>query len=253
MLAAERRKIIMEKLYEDKRVIVGELSREFDVSEETIRRDLEHLSLESNVTKTYGGAVLDERSSIELPFNLRQKENPEGKQKIGDLVAEEINEGEHIFLDASTTGVFIAKSIKNKKNFTVITNSVENVIELADSEDIEVICTGGVLRQNSMSFRGSKALHSISLWNADKVFLSCKGLDLEKGVTDGNEDVAGIKNAMFHASLKRYLVVDSTKFNKVGFAKICDLKDIDVVITDKEPSQKWLKAFEDMGIRCIYG
>lgn len=252
MLAAERRKLIMERLYEDKRVIVSELSKEFDVSEETIRRDLEHLSLEGNVTKTYGGAVLDERSSIELPFNLRQKENPDGKQRIAELVSNEINEGEHLFLDASTTAVFIAKNIKQKHNLTIITNSVENVLELADAEDIEVICTGGVLRANSMSFRGNKTLETICSCNADKVFLSCKGLDINKGATDGNEDIAGIKLNMIRSSIKTYLVVDSSKFDRIGFSKICDLKDIDVVITDVEPDDKWKKAFEDNNIQCIY-
>jgi len=252
MLAAERRKIIMDRLYEDKRVIVSELSKEFDVSEETIRRDLEHLSLEGNVTKTYGGAVLDERSSIELPFNLRQKENPDGKQKIAEIVAEEINDGDHIFLDASTTAVFIAKNIKQKRGITVITNSVENVLELADAENFEVICTGGVLRRNSMSFRGNKTIEAINSCNADKVFLSCKGIDIVKGATDGNEDIAGIKLNMIRSSVTTYLVVDYSKFDKVGFAKICDLKDINVIITDREPEAKWLKAFEEAGIRCIW-
>lgn len=252
MLAAERRKIIMEKLYENKRVIVGELSREFDVSEETIRRDLEHLSLEGNVTKTYGGAVLDERSSIELPFNLRQKENPDGKQRIAELVAGEIKDGDHIFLDASTTAVFIAKNIKQKRDITVITNSVENVLELADAESFDVICTGGVLRPNSMSFRGNKTIEVIQSLNADKVFLSCKGIDISRGATDGNEDIAGIKLNMIRSSDTVYLVVDNSKFDKVGFAKICNLKDIDVIITDREPSPEWAEAFKEAGIRCLF-
>jgi len=252
MLAAERRKLIMERLYEDKRVIVSELSQEYDVSEETIRRDLEHLSEEGNVTKTYGGAVLDERSSIELPFNLRQKENPEGKQRIAELVSSEIKDGDHLFLDASTTAVFIAKNIKQKRDVTVITNSVENVLELADAEDIEVVCTGGTLRATSMSFRGNKTIDTINSYNADKVFLSCKGLDIKKGITDGNEDIAGIKLNMIRSADIVYLVVDSSKFNRVGFSKICDLKDIDVIITDSEPPQEWKKAFENIGIRCLY-
>lgn len=252
MLAAERRKIIMDRLYENKRVIVSELSHEFDVSEETIRRDLEHLSLEGNVTKTYGGAVLDERSSIDLPFNLRQKENPDGKQRIAELVSGEINDGDHIFLDASTTAVFIAKNIKQKHSITVITNSIENVLELADADDFEVICTGGTLKQNTMSFRGNKTIEVINSCNADKVFLSCKGLDIFKGATDGNEDIAGIKQQMIKSSVKTYLVVDNSKFDKIGFAKICDLKDVDVIITDEKPSDMWLKAFDENGVKCIY-
>lgn len=252
MLAAERRKLIMEQLQEDKRVLVSELSREYDVSEETIRRDLEHLSLEGNVTKTYGGAVLDEHLGIELPFNLRQKENAEGKQRIAELVSKEINDGEHIFLDASTTAIFIAKNIKQKHDLTVITNSVENVLELADAAGVKVICTGGVLKPDSMSYSGNKTLEAIDSYYGDKVFLSCKGLSLYKGATDGNEDVAGVKLNMIRSALVTYLVVDSSKFNKTGFARICDLKDIDVVVTDKEPPEEWIRAFKENNIRLVY-
>lgn len=252
MLAAERRKLIMEQLLNDKRVLVSELSREYDVSEETIRRDLEHLSLEGKVIKTYGGAVLDEHLSIDLPFNLRQKENTEGKQRIAELASKEINDGEHIFLDASTTAIFIAKNIKQKRALTVITNSVENVLELADAEGVNVICTGGVLKSDLMSFSGNKTLDAINSYYGDKVFLSCKGFSLHKGATDGKEDVAGIKLNMIHSSAVTYLVADSTKFNKAGFAKICDLRDIDVVITDKEPPEEWKRALEENNIRIIY-
>lgn len=242
----------MEMLYDKKRVIVSELSREFDVSEETIRRDLEHLALEGNVTKTYGGAVLDEHSSIDLPFNLRQKENPDGKLKIAELVSSVVKDGDHIFLDASTTAVFIAKSIKQNKKLSVITNSIENVIELADAEDTDVYCTGGVLNSQSMSFEGSKTIELIGSLNVDKVFLSCKCFDIEGGATDGNTEIAGIKQHMIRSSSAVYLCVDSTKFDKIGFAKICELKDIDVIITDRAPTEKWMRAFEENGIEVMY-
>ena len=109
MLAVERRKQILEQVHKDKKVIVSELSRQFRVSEETIRRDLEKLAEDGHVIKSYGGAVINEIGSIDLPFNVRWKSNSIGKQKIADLISQEIQDGEHIFLDASTTAVFIAK------------------------------------------------------------------------------------------------------------------------------------------------
>ena len=132
MLAAERRNRILEKVHENKKVIVNELSKEFDVSEETIRRDLDKLEEDGHVIKSYGGAVLNEKSSIDLPFNIRWKSNPSGKQKIADLISDEITDGDHIILDASTTAVFIAKNIKQKRHLTVITNSIEILLELSD-------------------------------------------------------------------------------------------------------------------------
>lgn len=252
MLAVERRKLILEKVHEEKKVIVSELSREFEVSEETIRRDLEKLADEGQVIKSYGGAVINEKSSIDLPFNIRWKANSSGKQKIAELVNQEIHDGDHIFLDASTTAVFIAKNIKRKKHLTVITNSIENLLELSDVSGWDIIATGGLLKPGSMSLLGKKASDSIDGYNADKVFFSCKGIDLKKGVTDGNDETGNIKQNMIEAAAKVYLAVDSSKFNKVTFSKICDLPKIDVVITDKQPERKWLDAFAKTGIQCLY-
>ena len=252
MLAVERRKMILEKVHAEKKVIVSELSKEFDVSEETIRRDLDKLADEGHVIKSYGGAVINEIGSIDLPFNVRWKSNSVGKQKIADLVSREIKDGEHIFLDASTTAVFIAKNIKQKKHLTVITNSIENLLELSDVSGWDIISTGGLLKAGSMSLLGKRATESIERYNADKVFLSCKGVDILKGVTEGKDETAAIKQNMLDAAKKIYLTVDSSKFDKVAFSTICPLNRIDVVVTDKRPDAKWMEAFKKLNIQCIY-
>lgn len=252
MLAAERRNRILEKVHENKKVIVNELSKEFDVSEETIRRDLDKLEEDGHVIKSYGGAVLNEKSSIDLPFNIRWKSNPSGKQKIADLISDEIADGDHIILDASTTAVFIAKNIKQKRHLTVITNSIEILLELSDVSGWDIIATGGLLKSGTMSLFGKKAADSISSYNADKAFFSCKGIDLDKGATDRNDDSVVVKQSILSSAGKIYLAVDSTKFGKVAFSKICSLSKIHVVVTDKKPDAAWLEAFEKMGIKCIY-
>lgn len=252
MLAVERRKLILEKVHIEKKVIVGELSREFDVSEETIRRDLDKLADEGHVIKSYGGAVINEIGSIDLPFNVRWKANSVGKQKIADLVSHEIKDGERIFLDASTTAVFIAKNIKQKKHLTVITNSIENLLELSDVSGWDIISTGGLLKAGSMSLLGKRAAESIERYHADKVFLSCKGVDLEKGVTEGNDETGSIKQSMLESAKQVYLTVDSSKFDKVAFSTICSLSYIDCVVTDRKPEAKWLDAFKTLNITCLY-
>ena len=252
MLAVERRKIILEKVHEEKKVIVSELSKEFEVSEETIRRDLEKLAEEGHVIKSYGGAVINEIGSIDLPFNVRWKANAVGKQKIANLVSQEIMDGEHIFLDASTTAVFIAKNIKQKKNLTIVTNSIEILLELSDVTGWNIIDTGGILKGDSMSLVGKKATDNIEKYNADKVFLSCKGINQKKGVTEGNDEMASIKQSMIDSAAKVYLTVDSSKFDKVGFASICPLSEIDVVITDKKPEADWIEIFKEKGIEYRY-
>lgn len=252
MLAAERRNLILEKVHENKKVIVSELSKEFDVSEETIRRDLDKLEEDGHVIKSYGGAVINEKGSIDLPFNVRWKSNTQGKQKIAELISQEIEDGDHIILDASTTAVFIAKNIKQKRHLTVVTNSIEILLELSDVSGWDIIATGGLLKAGSMSLLGKKAADSISSYYVDKAFLSCKGIDLDKGITDGNDETGGVKQNMLSAADKVYLAVDSSKFGKTALSQICGLSDVDVVVTDQKPAEPWLEAFQKIGIRCLY-
>ena len=102
MLAQERRKLILDRLHEKKSVVVAELSQQYGVSEETIRRDLDKLEKEGFATKSYGGAVINESVSIDMPFNVRKKRNIPGKKKIAELVGGMVDNGDHIILDAST-------------------------------------------------------------------------------------------------------------------------------------------------------
>ena len=139
MLAIERRNAILEKLQIERRVVVSELSELYDVSEETIRRDLDKLENDGFAIKSYGGAVINENANLDLPFNVRKNRNVLGKQKIAELISNMINDGECIILDASSTAVAIAKAIKDKKDMTVITNSVEIVIELLETPECKVI------------------------------------------------------------------------------------------------------------------
>ena len=143
MLAAERRSRILEKLQEDKTVVVSELSELFEVSEETIRRDLDKLDKEGLAVKSYGGAVLDESNHVDMPFNIRKKTNMSGKQKMAEILGELIPDGAHIIVDPSTTAVSIVKALKEKERLTVITNSIEVLVELTDVSGWNIISSGG--------------------------------------------------------------------------------------------------------------
>ncbi len=252
MLALERRNRILEKLQEEKRVVVSELSTQFGVSEETIRRDLEKLEKEGLATKSYGGAVLNENASIDMPFNVRKKANVAGKQRIAELVASRVHDGDHIILDASSTAVFIAKALKEKEHLTVITNSIEIIIELSDVSDWNIICSGGSLREGYLALVGPKTAEGISSFNADKAILSCKGIDLVKGVTDGNEMFSQAKQVMMQSAQETILAIDSSKFDRVAFSKLCSADAMDVVITDHKPDERWLSFFRRSHVECVY-
>ncbi len=252
MLAIERRNAILEKLQTERRVVVSELSALYDVSEETIRRDLEKLESEGYAVKSYGGAVLNENVNIELPYNIRKNKNVVGKQKIAELVSQLVRDGEHIFLDASSTAVAIAKAIKNKKDITIITNSLQIAIELLEEPGCKVISTGGVAIESSFALVGQVTDRTISSYYVDRAIISSKGFDLQTGFTDSDERHATNKKSMLKGAREKILAVDHSKFGSISFAKIGDLRDVTTVVTDEKPEDEWLEEFAKYNIECIY-
>ena len=136
MLAIERKNEILQKLRAEQRVLVSELAAHYQVTEETIRRDLDKLEKEGYATKTYGGAILGNSTKTDLSHAIRSKTNVEFKNQIADLVCQMVDDGDHLMIDDSSTALFCAKKLRDKKNLTIITNSVELVVELANVETI---------------------------------------------------------------------------------------------------------------------
>lgn len=252
MLALERRNLILEKLQEDKKVVVSLLSRQFGVSEETIRRDLEKLEADGFAIKSYGGAVLNENSNVDMPFGIRKNKNVSAKQKIAELAAKLVDDDDQIMLDASTTAVFIARALKQKSRLTVVTNSIEVLLELADISGWNVISTGGKLKEGYLALLGYNAQVGVERYCADKLFLSCKGLDIFRGFMDSQEAFAQVKQSMLRSAREIYLVVDNSKFEQGAFCKIGDFGILSGIITDREPEQEWQEFFREQGIRCYY-
>ena len=252
MLAIERKKESLSVLRKEKTVIVGELAKRFGVSEETIRRDLDKLEKDGHVVKTYGGAVLNEGNSVELPYVVRKKSNVKAKEQIASIAAEIINDGDTLILDSSSTAVFIAQQIKTKKDITLITNSVEVLMELADVVGWKIFSTGGALKERSSALVGDAAVEYLSRFHVDKAFISCKGIDAEYGFSDSNDMHAAVKRQMIASSSYVCFAVDSSKFDKLSFTSISNFAQVDAVITDVKPSKDWLKIFDENQVRCMY-
>ena len=252
MLAIERRREILTRLMADGKVIVAELARDFGVTEETIRRDLERMDKEGLVSKTYGGAVSKQNSGLDLPYNVRESVNVAEKKEIAEKIADLVHDRERVMLDSSSTSLYVVKQLKNKKNLTIITNSVKILVEVADMADWTVLSTGGLLKKDALSLTGSSAEKMINSYHVDTAICSCKGLDMELGVTDSNEGDSLIKQAIFAAAEKRILALDSEKFDKKSFVKVCGLGEIDVLVTDAEPSVQWISFCNEKQIDLVY-
>ena len=252
MLAIERRNAIIARLNMDGKVIVTDLAREFDVTEETIRRDLEKLDKEGIAKKTYGGAVANKSLNVDLPSSVRKRTNVELKQRIAEKISTMINDGDYVMVDASSTAMYVVKCIKQKKNITLITNSVEILLDLADKEDWNILSTGGTLKTGALALVGSTAEKMIRGFHVDIAICSCKGVDMNMGVTDSNEKDSLMKQAIFSSAARRVLAVDSTKFDRIAFTKVCDIGEIDCFVTDKAPEERWQNFIEEKGAELVF-
>lgn len=252
MLAVERRSIIEQTIIKNKTVLVPELAKQFDVTTETIRSDLEKLEKQGVLVRTYGGATLVESVEADMGIHERDTVNFEGKQSIGIRAAQMIKDGETIFLDASTSSLHVARNIKDKKSITVITNAEKIVMELAGLPDIKVISTGGMLHSKNMSYVGRIVEETIrKSYFANKVFFSCRGVTLARGMMESTEAEAEIKKAMIDCSESAIFLCDRKKLGRLGVPVIYGLDKIDCFITDIKLDEEWNNALEQNDVRLI--
>lgn len=251
MFALERQKKILEVLNSEGAVWVSKLSKDFGVTEETVRRDLEKLEQQECLRRTHGGAMPINENTYEASLEKRKLLNVESKQKMAREACRFVSHGDTIFLDASTTTFFMARELKQLKNITIITNSIRIVNELAGTDGIKVIAVGGMVSDNQ-SFVGSLAEKSIEEnYFASKVFFSSKGITAEAGILESNEQECGIKKKMLKNAEKKYYLCDKSKMGSVGFIKLASFEQIDCLITDTEPDEEIRKKFNEFETEIV--
>lgn len=243
---------IRHKVESEGEVFVTDLSELYNVTEETIRRDLEKLKNEGVVTRTFGGAVLNTVSHKDhIHFFKRKSINLDAKQKIASLVAKNFSDVRNVMADNSTTVMEAMKLLKNNDNITTITFSAQIYQELDDTK-MTVISTGGRYDQDTLSFQGNLAKESISKYNVDVAFLSCKGLSFGSGLMDSTEGEAVLKTAMAKRANKVVLLADHTKFDQFAFVNFLNLDKVDCLITDEKPNEKWIDFCNQNEIELLY-
>ncbi|WP_102275762.1 DeoR/GlpR family DNA-binding transcription regulator [Cytobacillus massiliigabonensis] len=248
MLVAERQRRIVEIVNERLSVRVTELSKIFSVTEETIRRDLEKLERDHLLMRSHGGAVSIEKEQTEISYLEREILNAAEKKAIAAEAICFIEPGDQIALDASTTAWYMAKELPDMP-LTVLTNSIKTAIELSKKEQIKVISTGGILLSQSLSYVGPLAERSLSMYHVNKAFLSCKGVHLEKGLSDSNESQALLKKQMMEIADAVILMADSSKFGIRAFSQISSVTKIDTIITDPKMDEHAIKQLVEKGIK----
>lgn len=250
MLGLERRQKIMDLLHRDNKVYVSELARQFNVTEETIRRDLEKLEKQELLHRSYGGAILSKSTGEDLSYNKRSSLNSESKQSIASKAYDLINDGDTIMVDSSTTCQMLLQRLKGHRRITVITNSIRLMNDFINS-DFTMICTGGTLRTNSCSLTGSLTCTALSHYFVDYALISCKGLVRESGIMESNESESDVKRLMIQQARHAILLVDHSKFDKPAFVQCDDFSHISYLVTDTPPDNKWQEFLADHHVRLI--
>ncbi len=247
-----RRKKILEHIKEKGEVLVSRLSKEFKVSEVTIRNDLEYLERKNLLLRARGGAIHTENHvGIDQRITEKNKLHASEKAAIGKKAASLINDGDTIIIDSGTTTAEIVKHISNIKQLNIITNALNITNLLIGYPNVNVIIPGGYLRQNAMSLVGPLAEKNLRNFFVDKVFLSTDGFDTKQGIFTPNIDEAHLNGIMIEISKEVILVTDSSKFKRKSLAFICGLEKIKKVVTDKNIPSDDKKRLEDAGVEVL--
>jgi DeoR family transcriptional regulator of aga operon len=247
----DRRSFILRQLEKDNQVNVSALSRQFKVSEVTIRKDLKHLEKKNILIRSRGGAMKQSLINIDLSIYDRRKQNIKLKEVIGTAAANLVINGETILIDTGTTMMEMAKHLPKKIDITVITNSVDITFRLAEYPNIRVIMPGGILRRNSLALVGEQAAESLRNFYCDKYFLSADGVDVERGMLTTNIEEASLARINIKNSKQVFALIDSSKFHNKGITTIAPLSEIDTIITDNGIPADILQEIRGLGVNVL--
>lgn len=247
----ERRQKIVLMTEENGKVNVKDLAKTFDISEVSIRHDLNELGKRGLVVRSRGGAIACDKLAKELSVKDKHNENYAVKVLLAKAVANLVDDGDSLIIDSGTTTEEVAKALTNKQGLTVMTNGLNIAHVLADIDDANVFMLGGQLRKKSMSFYSNEVEQALSKYNFKKVILGVDGIDFEAGITTHYEPEAMLNRTMCNRADKVIAVTDSSKFGKRALYNVLPLKSIDVLVTDKNMPADFVESLTSLGIEVI--
>ncbi len=243
-----RREKIIDLLERDGQVRVAQLAELLNTTTVTIRSDLDAMEQDGLVERVSGGAVPTTMSLYNREFMRRKRLNTDGKRAIAVAAADEIQDGDTLFINGGSTTYFAALHLKKtRKNLIVVTNSISVATELGAAPTYTVILVGGQINSYFSFTCGTEALNQLSQYQAAKAILSIDGIDA-RGVMTIHPEESAIAESMIQRARRRIILADGSKVGKEGFCTICDLSKIDALITDKTADPEHLEAIREQGV-----
>jgi len=241
-MSEDRRRQIVELVEREGDVRVGDLSRRFEVSEVTIRKDLAELEERGVLHRTHGGASLAYKSRFNLSFMEKERLNSESKMAIAEAALAFVDEGDAVILDGGSTILALARRMKERfRQLVVITCSMPIALELSQT-NWDVVLVGGQVRQHSLIMLGPVALRTLRDYQADKCFLGATGVTLERGYSTPNPQDAELKRGILHAATSSFVLTDSSKLGHPALVTYAQLDEVDMLITDSSAPASFVEA-----------
>ena len=234
--AQGRRSAILQRLREDSTVTVAQLKEIFGVSEVTIRKDLRILQDRKLLIRVHGGALMESTTTQTEPdehnFSFKQMVNSREKQAIGRAAAAHIKDGDTILVDSGTTALEVVRNLHNFSNLTIVTTSVNAMLEAVKYRRFKVMLLGGLMRETSLSVVGPLAESNLKLFYCDKLFLGVDSFSVEAGLSTPNVEEASTNQVMISRAAEVIAVFDSSKVGKRALAFIASVDKLNTIITD---------------------
>ena len=244
----QRRQTILAHAYQDGFVEVTKLSRNLNVSEATIRRDLHSLAQEGHLQLNHGGATVVRGS--DHSFISKSTRNIEAKRLVGRLAAELVEDGDQIFLDSGTTCFEMIASLRSKQGLSVIVNSIRTAQELY-TPGVKVLLLGGQYRPDRLDTVGPMASASLDCLRGYKAFLGSDGIGMEFGPTAIDIDSASLFGLAVAHAKETVILVDQSKFDSPALYRIVKWDSVNTVVTDGRPDDAWMDFFTNEGIKVV--
>lgn len=237
-------------IQEQRTVTVEQLCTYFDVSINTVRRDINEITKTGQFKKIYGGVTCDSENSLK-PFTERHVKNLNAKQQIAQKAAELVSDGDIIFIDSGTTTYHMIEFLKNKQDITILTHNLEAITRAANYPNLHVVSLPGDLNHKTLSFTGINTANYLSAYNISKSFIATTGLSAERGITNSSPQEYEIKIMAISRSQENYVLADYSKFNNVSLLTFNSFEHIKAIITDKAPGDELLDFLNDKNINII--
>ena len=248
MLKKERQAFILHNVNIHNRVLIGDLSEGSNVSEDPIRRDLQELADHGKLIKVHGGAV---SKSFHSSFNSAKVYSIENKKLIAQKAVRLIQDGMFVLTSGGTTIIELAKALPQNLHATFITGSLPAALEYLHHPNIEIIMIGDKISKSSQITVGGEAISKIRQIKADICFVGTNALEVEHGLTDNDWEVVQVKKAMIESSAKVVSLAISEKINTTQRIKVCETKEIDVLITELDEHSPILLAYKKIGLEIL--